>query len=66
MSEIRPTNSRPEIQRPQAERPVKTERRQPEQAAQQATQITETKHEVVKQEMHRTEKPKGGNVDVTV
>jgi hypothetical protein len=27
---------------------------------------TETKHEVVKQEMHRTEKPKGGNVDVTV
>ena len=66
MSEIRPATSRSEIQRPPAERPVKTERPKPEHAAQQATQKTEAKHEVVKQEMHRSDKPKGGNVDVMV
>lgn len=62
MSEIRPTNNRPEAQRPPAERPVKTEYK----AKEVAPPKIEARQEVVKHEMPRTEKIKGGNVDITV
>ena len=66
MSEIRPTNARPDIQRPQAERPVKTERRAPDPVNQQAAHKTEAQHEVARRDVSKSTKPKGGNVDITV
>ena len=61
MSEIRPTNNRPDIPRTQQDRPVKTEQRKEEPA-----QRTEAQREVPRQAVQNTQKTKGGNVDITV
>jgi hypothetical protein len=61
MSEIRPTNNRPDIPRAQQDRPVKTEQRKEEPA-----QRTEAHREVPRQAVQNTQKTKGGNVDITV
>ncbi|MEI7975109.1 MAG: hypothetical protein WCH92_03940 [Betaproteobacteria bacterium] len=60
MSEIRPANSRPEPPRVQQERPVKTEQKK-----ETSPQKTEARREVVKHDVNAN-KPKGGNVDITV
>ena len=62
MSEIRPANSRPDIQRPANEKPVKTEQKPKETESQR----TEARHEVMKREVTPSPKLKGGNVDITV
>jgi hypothetical protein len=61
MSEIRPTNNRPETPRVQQDRPVKTEPKKEEPA-----QRTEAQREVPRQAVQNTQKTKGGNVDITV
>ena len=66
MSEIRPTNSRPEIHRPQTERPVKMERRPQAPEIQQAADKVQNHSEVKRREMSKSTNSKGGNVDITV
>ena len=61
MSEIRPTQSRPEPQRIQQERPAKAENH----PHHEQMQRVEAKREVVKHEAANP-KIKGGNVDITV
>jgi hypothetical protein len=61
MSEIRPTQSRPDAQRLQNERPVKVQNH----PHQEQMQRVEAKRQVVKQESANP-KLKGGNVDITV
>ena len=62
MSEIRPANNRPDIPRVQQERSVKTEQKQKEEPAQKK----EAQREVTRHEVKTNDKPKGGNVDITV
>jgi hypothetical protein len=62
MSEIRPANNRPDIPRVQQERSVKTEQKQKEEPPQK----TEAQREVTRHEVKTNDKPKGGNVDITV
>ena len=66
MSEIRPANNRPEIQRPQADQAVKTERQIQPAPQQREAQKAEIKQELVRQYAPKSDKPKGGNVDITV
>jgi hypothetical protein len=61
MSEIRPTQSRPDAQRVQQERPAKVDNH----PHHEQTQRVEAKREVVKHES-ASPKLKGGNVDITV
>ncbi|MCX7262149.1 MAG: hypothetical protein NTX67_05150 [Burkholderiales bacterium] len=61
MSEIRPTNNRPDTPRVQQDRPVKTEQKKEDPA-----QRTEAQREVPRQAVQNSQKTKGGNVDITV
>ena len=61
MSEIRPTNNRPDIPRMQQDRPVKTEQKKEE-----PVQRPEAQREVIRQEVKGNDKPKGSKVDITV
>ena len=62
MSEIRPTSQRPEPPRVQQERPVKTEQK----VKNDPPPKMEPQREVARQEVKSNDKPKGGNVDITV
>jgi hypothetical protein len=61
MSEIRPTNNRPDIPRMQQDRPVKTEQKKEEPVLR-----PEAQREVIRQEVKGNDKPKGSKVDITV
>lgn len=66
MSEIRPTSQKPSVERAPMQRTRQTEHANQQADVHNDSQRTEAKREVVRHEMPKTDKPKGGNVDIRV
>jgi hypothetical protein len=62
MSEIRPTQSRPEMPRAATDKPLKAASHRPDTPPPQV----QAKQDLARQDSHKTDKLKGANVDIKV